>query len=330
MGIMPAGTQLAERMWFLPDPITLAPAPRAVIGKKMELYAGMVENMDFHVGRLVEHLKKIGEYENTIFIVFGDNGAEGTDLFKMIAGTPGTRDFLFAAMNWSQTDPNAWGDPGSYPAYGPMWAQVSMTPFSQFKGWTAEGGIRNALIVSGPAVKRPRGSINGGVMHVADIMPTLLEVAGASYPATQDGRALPPLIGKSWVPVLAGKADTVRTDRDYVAWEIFGNRALRQGDWKIRWQWKSYGKGEWELFDLAADPGERRDLAKERPEKLAAMLRVWDEYARANNVILPNRSMFETLENALPDRVPVEGGYPPLLYKGQFVPPREMMADPKP
>jgi arylsulfatase len=317
-------------MWFLPDPITLAPAPRAVIGKKMELYAGMVENMDFHVGRLVDHLKKIGEYENTIFIVFGDNGAEGTDLFKMIAGTPGTRDFLFAAMNWSQTDPNAWGDPGSYPAYGPMWAQVSMTPFSQFKAWTAEGGIRNALIVSGPAVKRPRGSINGGVMHVADIMPTLLEVAGASYPATQDGRALPPLIGKSWVPVLAGKADSVRTDRDYVAWEIFGNRALRQGDWKIRWEWKSYGKGEWELFDLSKDSAERHDLAKERPEKLAAMLRVWDEYARANNVILPNRSMFETLENALPDRVPVEGGYPPLLYKGQFVPPREMMADPKP
>ena len=67
----------------------LAPAPRAILGKKMELYAGMVENLDFHVGRLIDHLKKIGEYENTIFIVFGDNGAEGTDLFKMIAGTPG-------------------------------------------------------------------------------------------------------------------------------------------------------------------------------------------------------------------------------------------------
>ena len=89
LGIMPAGTQLAERMWFLPDPVLLAPATRAILGKKMELYAGMVENLDFHVGRLIDHLKKIGEYENTIFIVFGDNGAEGTDLFKMIAGTPG-------------------------------------------------------------------------------------------------------------------------------------------------------------------------------------------------------------------------------------------------
>ena len=154
----------------------------------MELYAGMVENLDFHVGRLVQHLKDIGEYDNTIFIVFGDNGAEGTDLFEMIAGTPGTRDYLFAAMKWSQTHPNAWGDPGSYVGYGPMWAQVSMTPFSQYKGWLAEGGIRNALIVSGPVVKRPKGSINHGLMHVADIMPTLLEVAGATYPKTGEGR----------------------------------------------------------------------------------------------------------------------------------------------
>ena len=155
LGIVPAGTQLAERMWFLPDPIVLAPAARAILGKKMELYAGMVENLDYHIGRLIEYLKQIGEYENTIFIVFGDNGAEGTDLFKMIAGTPGTLNFLFAAANWSETDPNAWGDPGTYVAYGPMWAQVSMTPFSQYKGWVGEGGVRNALIVSGPIVQRP-------------------------------------------------------------------------------------------------------------------------------------------------------------------------------
>ncbi|MCU0415073.1 MAG: sulfatase-like hydrolase/transferase, partial [Ignavibacteriaceae bacterium] len=90
LGIVPANTQLAERMWFIPDPIVLAPAPRAILGKKMELYAGMVENMDYHVGRLIEYLKQIGEYENTIFIVFGDNGAEGTDLFQMLAGSPGT------------------------------------------------------------------------------------------------------------------------------------------------------------------------------------------------------------------------------------------------
>jgi len=330
LGIVPAGTQLAERMWFVPDPIVLAPATRAILGKKMELYAGMVENMDFHVGRLIDHLKQIGEYENTIFIVLGDNGAEGTDLFKMIAGTPGTRDYLFAAINWSQTHPNAWGDPGSYVAYGPMWAQVSMTPFSQYKGWLAEGGIHNALIVSGPAVKRPKGSINQGLMHVADLMPTLLEIAGTSYPKAHDGRELPPLVGKSWGPVLAGQAESPRTEQDILAWELFGNHALRQGDWKLRWEYKSLGKSDWELFNVEADPAERHDLAAEHPERVKAMIALWDEYVRANNVILPSRSVFETLDDQLPPRVPDDPGYPPLIYKRQFVPPQEMMAEPKP
>jgi arylsulfatase len=329
LGIVPAGTQLAERMWFIPDPIVLAPAPRAILGKKMELYAGMVENMDYHVGRLIEYLKQIGEYENTIFIVFGDNGAEGTDLFQMLAGSPGTRDFLYGAMSWSQTHPNAWGDPGSYVSYGPMWAQVSMTPFSQYKGWTGEGGIRNALIFSGPVVKRPAGSINHGQMHVADIMPTLLEIANTQYPKTLDGRELPPLIGKSWVNVLTGKSESPRTDQDYMAWEIFGNRALIQGDWKIRWGYRSIGKGDWELFNLANDPSERKDLAKENPEKLNALLKLWDKYVKENNVIIPNRSVFETLEDALPPRVPVEAGYPPANYQQQFIPPQDMMAEPK-
>ncbi len=289
LGLVPPDTKLAERMWFVPDPITLAPAPRAVLGRKMELYAGMVENLDHHVGRLVDYLKQIGEYDNTVFIVFGDNGAEGTDLFAMIAGTPGTLNYLFAAMNWSQTAPKAWGDPGSFIGYGPMWAQVSMTPFSQYKGWLAEGGIRNALIVSGPVVKRQHGTISHAVTHVGDIMPTLLEMAGAEYPETRESRALPPLMGRSWMPVLAGETDTLRDEGDYLAWELFGNRALRQGDWKLRWQWKHYGKEDWELFDLRADPAERRDLAAERPAKVAALTALWDAYVAENNVILPSR-----------------------------------------
>ncbi len=329
MGIMPKDTQLSERMWFLPDPVVLAGAPRALLGRKMELYAGLVENMDFHIGRLIKHLKKIGEYENTIFLVFGDNGAEGTDLFASIAGTPGTKNFLYAAMNWSQTHPNAWGDPGSFIGYGPMWAQASMTPFSQYKGWMAEGGIRNALIVSGPVVKRPKKEINHGFMHVADIMPTLLNVAGAQYPDSKNGKPLPPLIGKPWNEMLAGKTDSPRTEEDYMAWEVFGNRAVRQGTWKIRWQWKPFGKEKWELFDLKSDPAERQDLAVKYPEKVEKMLLSWSQYVAENNVIIPNRAVFETLESQLPDRVPHDIGYPPLLYKRQFIPPKDMLAEPK-
>src|SRR5207342_2195204 len=104
------------------------------------------------------------------------------------------------------------------------------------------GGIRNALIVSGPVVQRPKGSINNGLMHVADIMPTLLQVAGAQYPAAHDGQALPPLLGKPWNAMLAGQAESPRTGTDVLAWEIFGNHAVRQGDWKIRWEYKPFGK----------------------------------------------------------------------------------------
>ncbi len=329
LGIVAKDTKLADRMWFVPDPTLLAPAPRALLGMKMELYAGMMENFDHHVGRLVNYLKSINEYENTIFIVFGDNGAEGADLFEIIAGTPGTMNYLLAAKEWSQTDPKAWGDPGSFVGYGPMWAQVSMTPFSQYKGWLAEGGIRNALIVSGPGVERPAGSIHHAVVHVADIMPTLLEVAEAEYPETHEGRRLPLLIGKSWTSVLAGETDSVRNSEDYLAWELFGNRALRQGNWKLRWQWKPYGTGDWELFDLASDPGERNDVAFRQPEKVAALLALWDEYVTANNVILPDRSPYEAMDKDMPQRFPEVAGYPPLLFKRQFVPPPAMVKDPK-
>jgi len=137
-------------------------------------------------------------------------------------------------------------------------------------------------------------------------------------------------MGKSWVPVLAGQAESPRTEKDYVGWEVFGNRAVKQGNWKLRWQFKPLGKGEWELFDLAADPAERNDLAAGRPEKVKELAALWDDYARTNNVILPSRGPFETLEDQLPPRVPDDAGFPPLIYKRQFVPPPEMVAEPKP
>jgi arylsulfatase len=130
--------------------------------------------------------------------------------------------------------------------------------------------------------------------------------------------------------VLSGKEESPRTDRDYLAWEVFGNRAVRQGDWKIRWEIKPFGKGDWELFNVTEDPAERKDLSASRPEKVRELVALWDAYVRENNVILPSRSVFETLENDLPTRVPVDAGFPPLIYKRQYVPPPEMMADPKP
>ncbi|WP_281299034.1 sulfatase-like hydrolase/transferase [Flavobacterium limnophilum] len=322
---MSDSANLAERMWFIPDYSVLAPASRAVVGRKMELYAGLMENLDFHIGELIAHLKEIGEYENTIFIVFGDNGAEGNDLGAMIAGQPGSLNSLFFASKWSNNNVNAWGEPGSYVGYGPGWAQASMTPFSQYKGWLGEGGVRNALIVSGPVNKRAKGSINNGLMSIADIMPTLLDITGTSYPKTHNGKELPPMIGKSWTKVLAGEAESPRNSNDYLAWELFGNRALRQGDWKLRWEYAPFGKSDWELFNVAKDPSERKDLAAANPTKLKEMIGLWEDYVKKNNVILPSRSPFEGVYDVLPARFPVDAGYPPLINKRQYTPPVELI-----
>ena len=111
--------------------------------------------------------------------------------------------------------------------------------------------------------------------------------------------------------MLAGGAESPRTDQDYMAWEIFGNRAVRQGDWKLRWQWKPWGKGDWELFNLAA--GSRRsgkNVAADNPEKLKALLARWDEYVKANNVIIPSRSVFESSDDKMPPRFPDDAGIP--------------------
>jgi arylsulfatase len=110
-----------------------------------------------------------------------------------------------------------------------------------------------------------------------------------------------------------------------MAWEIFGNRALRQGDWKVRWQWRPYGTGAWELFNVAADPAERKDVAADNPEKVRALLARWEEYVKANNVIIPSRSVFESAEDKMPPRFPDDTGYPPLIYKRQFVPPPDLI-----
>jgi arylsulfatase len=323
LGILSPDANLAERLWYVPTFSDLAPAARATVGRKMELYAALVENMDYHVGRLVDYLKQTGQYENTLFVFFSDNGAEGTDLAHMIAGTPGTRDFFFYVVNWSQTHPNAWGRPHSNVTYGPGWAQASMTPFRQHKGWLAEGGIHTPLIVAGAGVHRAAGSINDGLMHIMDIGPTLLEVAGVQVPSTYKTRPVQHMQGKSWVRVLAGEVDSARSASDWLGWELWGSRAIRQANWKLLWQPKPMGQNDWTLYDLAKDPAERTDLSAQEPARVAQLRALWEEYSKTNNVILPNRTPFETLEDQLPPRVPDDEGYPPLKFKKPFVPPAE-------
>jgi arylsulfatase len=188
LGIVDKNANAADRLYFLPRSTTLAPAARVSQARKMELYAAMVEYMDDQIGRVFAYLKEIGEYDNTVVIFISDNGAEGNDLRAMVAGQAGTFGFLHAMNNFAENGHNSLGRKGTYAEYGPAWAQVSMTPFRIYKGWVAEGGIRSPLIVSGPGVQGA-GEINKeAVLHVMDIAPTVLELAGIEHPSTYKGR----------------------------------------------------------------------------------------------------------------------------------------------
>jgi arylsulfatase len=155
-------------------------------------------------------------------------------------------------------------------SYGMTWANASNTPFRRFKHWVHEGGIATPLIAYWPAGIK-QASITHQPGHIIDIMATCLDVAGASYPKTYKDRPLTPLEGKSLLPNFAGKT---REGHDIIGWEHEGNRALRQGKWKL----VAVVRGQWELYDLEADRTERNNLAAKEPAKvkeLAALYQTW-------------------------------------------------------
>ena len=312
LGIVDRGVNTADRLWFLPRSSMLAPAARVAQGRKMELYASMVEYMDDQIGRVFEYLKQIGEYDNTVVIFFSDNGAEGADLMHMFAGQPGTMGYLHAMNNFAQTGHNYLGRRNTFAEYGPAWAQVSSVPFRVYKGFLTEGGIRSPLIVSGPGV-RGAGELNKeAVLHVKDIAPTLLDLAGVRHPSTWKGREVAPVQGKSWKGTLAGSTRSPRTSDDWLGWELFGNRAVRRGDWKISWLYRPYGTWDWQLFNLADDLGEQFDLSEKFPEKKKELVALWDEYVKTNGVIIGDRSLLEGHRKGLPDPVLEDDNYPPI------------------
>ena len=241
-----------------------------------------------------------------------DNGAEGNDLVAMVSGQLGSLGFNHALANFPETDHNMLGRKGSYAEVGPAWAQVSMAPFRIYKGFLSEGGIRSPLIVTGPGVKGA-GTINKkAVLHVMDFVPTALELAGVKHPSTFKGRKVAPVQGKSWVRMLKGKTLSPRGPGDWLGWEMFNNRAIRRGNWKINWLPVPLGTDTWQLFNLAKDPGEQYDLSKKFPGKKRELIALWNIYVRRNGVIIGNRNPFERLRKSLPDSVPEFDKYPPV------------------
>ena len=278
MGLVPEGTVLGPKLPMVPAWDELDPEQRKLQARRMEIYAAMVENTDHHTGRVLDFLRGSGQLDDTLVLFFSDNGANGVPMH----GYPGT-DEAWVERN-SDNRPENWGRRASRIAQGMGWAQASVTPFRLFKGFIAEGGVRSPLIVSGPGVKGAGDTVEA-VAHVMDLAPTFLEIAGASYPDTFQGREVAPLRGESLVPVLAGMSKTARGYDDPLGFEMMGWRAVRMGQWKITWIDAPFGTSEWQLFDLASDPGEARDLAAAHPELLQRLLQKYHAYANEVGVI---------------------------------------------
>lgn len=274
-GLVPAGSEHYAGHPAWPRWEELAPEQREIEAKRMAVYAAMVEAMDREIGRVLDHLDRIGERDNTFVFFMSDNGADGNTPADVAA----TRAWIKARFDNS---PANTGRKNSYVDYGPGWAQVGQTPFRLYKAFLYEGGISVpalAVLPKGTPDQAATGNrLSGAFVHTMDVAPTLLELAGAQHPGTTyQGRSVAPLMGRSMLALLSGQAEAVHGPEHVTGWELQGRKALRKGDWKIVHANPPWGTGRWELFDLARDRAELHDLSAMHPEKLHELVA---EYAR--------------------------------------------------
>jgi arylsulfatase A-like enzyme len=244
----------------------LTPQEQEKVSYRMAVYAAMVYRMDQNIGRLINTLKKSGKYENTIFIFLSDNGACAEAYDEL-----GSREE--ALMNNPQY---------SSVSYGMGWANTSNTPFRKWKNRPEEGGMTAPFMISWPAKAGKTyqaGTYNRTMCHLIDIMPTFLEVTGAKYPATFNGLPVPPMQGRSILPLLASKPISTHP---YLFWEHENNCAVRKGDWKAT---KAIKDPQWQLYNLATDRGEEHNVAQENPEIVKDMDAHWQEWAAKYKVL---------------------------------------------
>jgi arylsulfatase len=256
----------------------LPPEEQALAARDMEVYAAMVDYMDEQIQRVFDYLKEIGEYDNTMILFMSDNGANGA----LPTAYPGQTEEYLGSFDNSLDNR---GLPGSYIEMGPGWAQASMSPSRMFKAYPTEGGIKAPFLVKVAGKPAKPGSVNHSFVHVRDIMPTLLDVAGAAKPEVIDGREVLPMQGQSVLDLFAGKSDKAYAGASRVGYELFSFKAFIDENWKIVRMPKPLGTGEWELFDLSKDPAEIHDLSAEQPDKLAEMVTLWEQYKEENGVL---------------------------------------------
>ncbi len=251
---------------------SLEPDRRRDLARRMAIFASMVERVDQGVGTIVEHLRQSGDLDNTLIMVTSDNGAcyeWGPFGFDEESRKGITRLHTGA-------DLERMGGRGTYHSYGSGWANLCNTPFRMYKHFTHEGGVKAPLIAHWPARFQGGGRWIRGLTHIIDVMPTLRAAAGAAYPATRGSHAIPPEEGISLLPAMEGSPLPGRT----LFFSHQQARAVIRDNWKIVWSKRTLQKLKWELYDLAADPCETRDLAAEHPDLVETLAAEWEAYRK--------------------------------------------------
>lgn len=249
--------------------------------RRMEVYAGMVDAMDMHIGRLMAYLESIGEYSNTIFVFTSDNGAEGSNIVLPNGGSVLQPWFDIVGYN---TDYETLGERNSWNAIGPSNASVAASPLTYYKFHASEGGLRVPLVMSGPGIDK-RGDMTDEFVFVTDLAPTILGLLGLEgHDGDWQGREVEPIIGTDFSAFLTSNTAIVHDSAEPIGYELGGNSALFKGEYKIVIN-RTQQESEWGLFNITIDPGETNNLALERPELLREMLADYENYVQANNVL---------------------------------------------
>ncbi len=279
LGIVPADIERVEVASTL-DWDALSPERQRYESKRMAVYAGMIEAMDDHIGRLVTYLKEANQFDNTVFIFTSDNGAEGSG--AQDPTTFASRQ-IASSLGYNQ-DYETLGLKGSFNSINPGFTSAAVGPLSYYKFYVGEGGLRVPLIISG----KPLGDVpeqTAAFAWATDIAATIISMAGIEAPNSRyGGRPILPMTGKDLTPVVRGEVEGVYSEDDAIGYELTGHGVLFQGDYKLAKNLAPLGDGQWRLFNIVKDPGETKDLKSEMPKRFERMISAYEQFTIANRV----------------------------------------------